>query len=156
MNIVTLTSINPSFKSQQPLCKMFTNSLLWNITALHRLKYKSCHSWFVNICPEAATRGVLWKKMLLEISQNSQENTCARASFIKKRLWHRCFPVNFAKFLRTSPVAEVVVRISLISLPIPLLIPPSGPTIYNVTFLISFLEYWVHCIYIYLQKLLET
>ena len=22
-------------------------------------------------------------------------------SFIKKRLWHRCFPVNFAKFLRT-------------------------------------------------------
>ena len=39
-----------------------------------------------------------------------QENTCARASFLitlqvsatllKKRLWHRCFPVNFAKFLR--------------------------------------------------------
>ena len=43
---------------------------------------------------------------------NSQENTCARVSFLiklqappatllKKRLWHRCFPVNFAKFLRT-------------------------------------------------------
>ena len=37
------------------------------------------------------------------------ENTCARVSFLiklraallKKRLWHRCFPVNFAKFLRT-------------------------------------------------------
>ena len=27
---------------------------------------------------EAATRGVLWKKVFLEISQNSQENTCAR------------------------------------------------------------------------------
>ena len=26
--------------------------------------------------PEAATREVLWKKMFLEISQNSQENTC--------------------------------------------------------------------------------
>ena len=25
---------------------------------------------------EAATRGVLWKKMFLGISQNSQENTC--------------------------------------------------------------------------------
>ena len=24
------------------------------------------------------------------------------ATFLKKRLWHRCFPVNFAKFLRTS------------------------------------------------------
>ena len=44
--------------------------------------------------------------MLLEISQNSQENTCGRVSFLiklqlKKRLWHRCFPVNFARFLRT-------------------------------------------------------
>ena len=32
--------------------------------------------------PEAATRGVLSKKVLLEISQNSQENTCARVSFL--------------------------------------------------------------------------
>ena len=52
--------------------------------------------------------------MFLEISQNSQENTCTRASFsinlqawacnfilLKKRLWDRCFPVNFATFLRT-------------------------------------------------------
>ena len=29
---------------------------------------------------EAATRGVLWKKVFLEISQNSQEITCARYS----------------------------------------------------------------------------
>ena len=59
--------------------------------------------------------------VFLEISQNSQEDTCARVSFfnkvadirpatlLKKRLWHRCFPVNFAKFLkhffyRTLPV----------------------------------------------------
>ena len=45
--------------------------------------------------------------------QNSQENTCARvsfskkladrgpATFLKKRLWHKRFPVNFVKFLRT-------------------------------------------------------
>ena len=49
--------------------------------------------------------------MLWEISQNSQENTCVRVSFltklqisacnfIKKSLQHRCFPVNLAKFLR--------------------------------------------------------
>ena len=49
------------------------------------------------------------EKVFLEIWQNSQENTCGRASFsiklqalLKKRLWRRCFPVNFAKFLRTS------------------------------------------------------
>ena len=40
-------------------------------------------------------------------SENSQENTCARVSFLIKlqaweqvRLWNRCFPVIFAKFLR--------------------------------------------------------
>ena len=32
---------------------------------------------------ESATGGVLWKKMFLEILQNSQENTSARASFLK-------------------------------------------------------------------------
>ena len=40
---------------------------------------------------EAATRGVLCKKVFLEISQKSWENTCARASFLIKLqacLWH--------------------------------------------------------------------
>ena len=58
--------------------------------------------------------------MFLEISQNLQENPCARVSFwiklqtwgmrpiilLKKRLWHRCFPLNFAKFLRTPFLKE--------------------------------------------------
>ena len=53
--------------------------------------------------------------MFLKISQNSQENVCARVSFshvpearnfIKKRPWHWCFPVNFAKFLRTTYFTE--------------------------------------------------
>ena len=39
-------------------------------------------------------------------------------NFIKKRHWHRCFPVNFAKFLRT-----------------PFLQNTSGRLILNVTFL---------------------
>ena len=37
------------------------------------------------VCPEAATRGVLQKKVFLEISQNSQENTCVRVSFLSKK-----------------------------------------------------------------------
>ena len=28
------------------------------------------------------------------------------AGLVKKRLWHRCFPVNFAKFLRTPFLTE--------------------------------------------------
>ena len=66
---------------------------------------------------EAATRDVLLKKVFLKFLQNSQENTCVRVSFLiklqarpatvlKRRLWHRLFPVNFAKFLRTPFFTE--------------------------------------------------
>ena len=58
------------------------------------------------------------KKVFLEISRNSQENARARVSFfnkvaglrtatlLEKRLWQRCFPVNFAKFLGTPSFTE--------------------------------------------------
>ena len=49
---------------------------------------------------EAVAQRCSVKKVFLEISQNSQENACA-ATLLKKRLWHRYFPVNFAKFLKT-------------------------------------------------------
>ena len=51
---------------------------------------------------EVVVRRCSVKKVFLKISQNSQENTCARVSFlIKLQVLHRCFPVNFAKFLGT-------------------------------------------------------
>ena len=40
--------------------------------------------------PEVVVQGCSVKKVFLKILQNSHENTCAR-----------CFPVKFAKFLRT-------------------------------------------------------
>ena len=55
------------------------------------------------------------KKLLLKISQNSQENTFTTVCFLikcrhmrpnKKRLWSRCFPVSFVKFLRTPFLIE--------------------------------------------------
>ena len=63
---------------------------------------------------------VFFKKVFIEISQNSSENSCARVSFLiklqasvlspitllKKRLWHRYFPMNFVKFLRTPFLKE--------------------------------------------------
>ena len=47
------------------------------------------------------------KQVLLKILKNSYESTCAGVlptahSFIKKRLWHRCFSNNFPKFLKTT------------------------------------------------------
>ena len=69
---------------------------------------------------EAVVRRCSVKKVFLEITQNLQENTCARvssliklqawglrqATSLKKRLWHLCFPVSFAKFLRTPFLTE--------------------------------------------------
>ena len=49
------------------------------------------------------------KTGFLEICLNSQGQTCARlrpATLLKKRLWQRCFPVNFAKILRTPFFTE--------------------------------------------------
>ena len=66
---------------------------------------------------EAVVRMCSIKTVFFEILQNSQENNCARAFFnkvaglwpaslLKKRHWYKSFPVNFAKFLRTSFVTE--------------------------------------------------
>ena len=69
---------------------------------------------------EAVARRCSVKKVFLDISQNSQENTYVKVSFLiklqasglrpatllKKRLWRRCFPVNLAKFLRTTFLIE--------------------------------------------------
>ena len=75
-----------------------------------------------NLCQkfnlEAVTQKCSVKKVFLKISQNSQENTCARvlffnkvagiraATLFNKRIWHRCYPVNFTKFLRTPFLTE--------------------------------------------------
>ena len=60
---------------------------------------------------EAVSQKSSVKTVFLKSLQNSQESTCARVSFLiklqaapatllKKRLWHRCFSVNFERFLR--------------------------------------------------------
>ena len=64
------------------------------------------------------------KKLFLKNSQKSQENTCTRvsiliklqaapATLLKKRFWHRCFPVNFAKFLRIPFLQNTSARLLL-------------------------------------------
>ena len=61
---------------------------------------------------EAVVQRCSAEKLFFEISQNSQENTGARvsilikfqawpATLLKKRFWRGCFPVNFAKVLKT-------------------------------------------------------
>ena len=51
---------------------------------LRHLSYRRRQALQDNGYAEAATAGVLLKKVFLEISQNSQENTCVRVSFLIK------------------------------------------------------------------------
>ena len=66
---------------------------------------------------EAVAQRCSVKKLFLGISQNSQENTCARVAlllksetkvgnFISKETLAQAFPVNFAKFGRTPSLTE--------------------------------------------------
>ena len=59
---------------------------------------------------EAATRGVLCKKVFLQISQNSQENTCARVSFLikfKKRDIKKNLLKKSKKSIKKETLAQV-------------------------------------------------
>ena len=61
---------------------------------------------------EAVAQMCSVKKLFLEFTKFTGKNLCQSlffnkiaglrpATLLKKRLWHRCFPVNFVKFLRT-------------------------------------------------------
>ena len=70
----------------------------------------------IGVTSDAVVRRCSVKNVFLKISQNPQESTCPTvpfsgfrpqaSNFIKKRLSHRCFPKNFANFLRTSIFIE--------------------------------------------------
>ena len=76
---------------------------------------KLFQKFYLQRSSEAVVQRCSVKKLFLEISQNLQENTCASlflnkvvrpVTLLKKRLWHRYFPVNFPKFLRTPLFIE--------------------------------------------------
>ena len=53
---------------------------------------------------EAATRCSMKKGVLRSFTKFTGKHLCQSlkpATLLNKRLWHRCFTVNFAKFLRT-------------------------------------------------------
>ena len=64
-----------------------------------------------------SSRGVLLKGVLRNLTKFTGKQLYQRlffnkvadlrpATLLKKRLWHRCFPVNFVKFLRTPLFTE--------------------------------------------------
>ena len=66
-------------------CQLFYLYVLVMSRTRFRVNRHSIVAWLSrNSLPEAANGGVLWKKVFLEISQNSEENTFARDSFLIK------------------------------------------------------------------------
>ena len=49
-------------------------------------------------------------------SKFSGEQPCQSKTLLKERLWYRCLPMDFAKFLRTPLVAASEVNVQEISL----------------------------------------
>ena len=89
--------------SDSPFDRCWDTLLLWV-----RKEYSPISLDFVII--NRSNHPEVFYKKGIEISQNSQENTCdtvsvliklSPATLLKKRFWHMCFPVNFAKFPRT-------------------------------------------------------
>ena len=65
--------------------KIFFIWIIWkNIAEEKKILYLFCEIKISCSYRGSRTGGVLWKKVFLEISQNSQENICARVSFLIK------------------------------------------------------------------------
>ena len=63
----------------------------------------------------SARPDVFCKKSVLRNFSKFKETTIQL--YLKKRLWHRCFPINFEKFLRTPILQNTSGRLLLISKP---------------------------------------
>ena len=77
-------------------------------------------------CTEAATGGILRKKLFLKFHKIHRKTPVPGSLFnkvaglrivtlLKNRLWHRCFSVNFTKFIRTSILKNICERLLLVA-----------------------------------------
>ena len=80
------------------------NKYCLNFQKIFRVqKLQSLTTFHNRIIPRSSRPEVFCWKVFLEMKSVLAPQP---VSFFKKRLWHRCFPVIFAKFLRTSFLTE--------------------------------------------------
>ena len=91
-NIRAMSEICSKLKIKTPeQCQWRSSGFLISNFEHISLSISKCLAIYIvkTLNSEAATKGVLWEKIFSEVG-----------TLLKKRLWHRCFPMNFAKFLR--------------------------------------------------------
>ena len=105
----------------RPVCQIGKKPVFISNTHMDIERQKKCFHVLVNLrtlscfilpLEAVAQRCSLRKGVLRNFSKFAEKNLCQRlifnkvadlspATLLKKRPWHRCFPVNFAEFLRT-------------------------------------------------------
>ena len=97
-------------------CTFFCCTLMIDICCTFSCLYFPIFRIFMNLFMmlRSSRPEMFYKKVFLEVLQNSKENTCARIlTSLKKELWRRCLLVNFAKLLRTPFLTEHLQRLLL-------------------------------------------
>ena len=114
----TQTAAKPNFSSFKQIIK-FWKLIMFENTDLSKETETDSKKDTLRIS-EAVVRRCSVKKVSLKVLQNSQEDTYLKKSFwhdacnfIKKRLQHRCFLVNFTKFVRTPILQNIWKRLLL-------------------------------------------
>ena len=72
-------------------------------------------SYVVPFTEAVAQRRSIRKDFLRNFAKFTERHLCQRrATLLKKRLWHRCFPANFTKFPRTPFLQNTSGRLLLL------------------------------------------
>ena len=93
------------------LCMIFEIAFASLEVVVQRCSVKRCSSKLACNFIKKETRAQVFSCEFCEISKN----TFSPATLLKKRLGHRCFPVNFVKILRTPFLIEHLWRLLLAS-----------------------------------------
>ena len=94
----------PSISAKMNFFSILAKSY-WKIK-IEPFTWKSEFAWnySLNDCrptQKQSSRGILYKMWPLKVSKKSWKNISVGAFFLIKLKAYRCFPMNFAKFLRT-------------------------------------------------------
>ena len=97
MNKITIT-----LHLRIKILEIFINFLIWLCSRANQMgKLKKYHG-MINFIKE--TLAQVFSCEICEIFQNNYfhrpSSVAAPVTLLKKRPWHRCFPINFARFLR--------------------------------------------------------
>ena len=76
--------------------------VVWTQMKFLMIILKVISSFIISFTTEAATRGVLHKKLMFKMLQNSQENTCARVYFIKNETLAQVFSCEFCSIFKNT------------------------------------------------------